>query len=426
MTALLLQETLPTGVNYTRPIVVLFVPYLIQLDAIFKKTPASTLQHYFSWILIQNYAENLAGPYKQPWLAFQSVLPEYFLTDKLERWESYVSIVNSNLDHLIGYYFIRETFKGNSRKEVMAMINNIISTYEENFKSTAWLDKVTRDAAIKKLKATTKVIGYSTHSPDDTSKSVDTFYKGYSIAATDFFANQVQHSIWSSTYSFSQVNLPVDREGMNSLITVVNSNNHLGMSKINMPAGTLQNLFFHLGNPEYLNYANTGFIGGHEIGWWTEAPELAFTEKAQCFVGQYGNFTIKGPDNKDYNVNGEITLSENLSHNSGIKISFHAWQSHFKSDPHSKKYDSLASFLIFFISHRNHVPHADAKGVEKYTVEQSFFIAYGRQWCGKRTPELAVRLLHLDVHSPDSVRINGPVQNSPDSQRPSTALLEVS
>jgi hypothetical protein len=55
-------------------------------------------------------------------------------------------------------------------------------------------------------------------------------------------------------------------------------------------------------------------------------------------VNQYGNFTIKGPGNKDYNLDGQLTLGENLADNGGIKMSFRVWQSRAKSDPNGKKY----------------------------------------------------------------------------------------
>jgi endothelin-converting enzyme len=54
-------------------------------------------------------------------------------------------------------------------------------------------------------------------------------------------------------------------------------------------------------------------------------------------VDQYGNFTIKGPGNTEHNVSGELTLSENIADNGGLKQAFHTWQGRFKSDTSGKK-----------------------------------------------------------------------------------------
>jgi endothelin-converting enzyme len=265
--ALMLQETIPSGVNYTRPIIVFWVPQLTKIDALLQKTPSSTLQHYFSWLLIQNHADKLAGPYKQPLLDWNNVVWGDSLDIKVGSWETCISLVNTNLNHLVGHYFIRETFKGNSRKEVMATIDNIIATYEKNFNTTAWLDKTTRDGAIKKLRSIAFAIGYSTHDPDGaSSKSLDTFYKTYPVTANDYFGNQFNYFAWSATLSYSQLLQPVNREDMYEHVSSEAASNSFWFNMINIPAGILQDPVFNLENPEYLNYGSAGVIAAHEMG----------------------------------------------------------------------------------------------------------------------------------------------------------------
>lgn len=265
--ALMIQETLPADVNYTRPITVSYVPYLTKVDALLQNTPASTLQHYFSWLLIQNHVENLAEPYSQPWVAFKSIVAGPSKNVKVERSDTCIETVKYNLNHLVGHYFIRENFKGNSRKEVLSVINNIIFAYEKNFKETAWLDKATRDAAINKLNAIKYAIGYSTHDPDGSkSKSLDAFYRTYQIAANDYFGNQVHYSAWIATNNYAKINQPLNREEMFLQVTDVAAANAVNYNSFNLPAGILQDPFFNIENPEYMNYGSMGIVGSHEIG----------------------------------------------------------------------------------------------------------------------------------------------------------------
>ncbi|KAF9018990.1 hypothetical protein BGZ52_003826 [Haplosporangium bisporale] len=60
-------------------------------------------------------------------------------------------------------------------------------------------------------------------------------------------------------------------------------------------------------------------IAGHEIRRWTAATDEAFTTRAKCLITQYGNFTIKGPDGSDNNINGRLTPGESIANSGGCK-----------------------------------------------------------------------------------------------------------
>ncbi|KAG0277094.1 hypothetical protein BGZ95_006521 [Linnemannia exigua] len=417
--SLLLQEALPADVKYVRPITVPFPSYLVRLDALLQKTTSKTVQHYFSWIIIQNLAIYVAGPYKRPLVDYNKSLTGVSSQIKTIRWNTCVNAVNTNLGHMVGHYFIQEIFKGNSRQEVMAIIDNILASYEKDFPTLDWLDMVTRNGAIQKLKSIVKTIGYSTEDPDVTSpQSLGEYYKGYAVSANDYFTNQLQYNIWRISNQFTQLNRPIKRNAMSLAPATVNAYNLQSSNSINFAAGVLQMPYFHVDNPEYVNYGAIGAVAGHEIGhgfditgrrydaigglknWWTEATAKAFNEKAQCFVDQYGNFTIRGPDNKDYNLNGRLTLDENLADNGGLKMSFNAWQTRIKYDPNGQRTNNFK-----------------LPGLDMYTPEQLFFVSYGRLWCEKIRPEALVNQIRIKNHSPTKWRINGAVLNSPDFAR---------
>ncbi|KAF9154486.1 hypothetical protein BG015_000773 [Linnemannia schmuckeri] len=411
-----LREAFPPGLKYTGPIIVSSLPYLTKLETLLQKTSSKTLQRYFSWVLTRSLSGNLAQPYKQPKTNFDSITSAISANATTERWSTCVSTANTNLVHITGHYFVKATFKGNSRQEVLTIVDNVIASYEKTFPTLAWLDNKTRAGAIKKLKAIVKSVGYSTENPDDVSaKSLDAFYKDYTVVKKDYFGNQLRYMRWAAANAFSQLRLPVDRLAMDMSLTTVNAYYNPSSNSIYIPAGILQLPFFNIENPEYVNYGSMGVVGGHEIGhafdnngrhydsigrranWWTNATSQAFEEKAQCFVNQYGNFTIKGPQGEDHNLDGEMTLGENLADNGGIKMAFRIWQSRHKSDPKGNKYKNFK-----------------LPGLDKYTPEQLFFISYGRLWCTMMTPDALVDYVGSNPHSPGKWRINGVAQNSPD------------
>jgi len=55
--------------------------------------------------------------------------------------------------------------------------------------------------------------------------------------------------------------------------------------------------------------------------WWTNSTLQHFQEKSQCFIDQYGNFTVKDPQGRENHVNGKLTLGENLADNGGYVLS---------------------------------------------------------------------------------------------------------
>lgn len=55
------------------------------------------------------------------------------------------------------------------------------------------------------------------------------------------------------------------------------------------------------------------------MNWWTEESTRQFEERAQCFVQQYDNFVVKVVGR---NVNGTLTLAENLSDDGGLKAAY--------------------------------------------------------------------------------------------------------
>ncbi|OAQ26349.1 zincin [Linnemannia elongata AG-77] len=412
--ALLLAEILPRGVTNTRPIVAQSPQYLTQLQVILQTTTLSTLRHYITWVAIKGFGPNLGLPYRRP-LQFLKAAIAGTSPDLLPiRWRECVTVVNTNLGDMAGHFFIQKFFKGNSRHAAISIIDSLLQTYAQIFPTLSWLDDPTRVGAIQKINAMQKLVGYTTSGPDVASSiSLQSYYSNLTISKSDHFGNQLRYAVWEKTREKSQLDQPVNQKKMRDPPQTVDAFYDGQSNHIIFPAGILQPPFFHVDNPEYLNYGAMGVAAGHEIthgfdnigrnydytgrvkNWWTNETEKAFNEKSQCFVNQYGNFSIKGPDGKNYNVNGQLTLAENIADNGGLKQAYRTWQSRFQSDPSGFTYKNFK-----------------LPGLEKYTPDQLFFISFGRLWCSKERPEWLMQLIRGNAHPPWRFRANGAVQNS--------------
>jgi endothelin-converting enzyme/putative endopeptidase len=51
--------------------------------------------------------------------------------------------------------------------------------------------------------------------------------------------------------------------------------------------------------------------------------------------------------------------------------------------------------------------------VNGYTAPQRFYIAYAQNWCSNDRPEALRQGAMIDEHSPDTIRVNGPIVNQP-------------
>lgn len=108
----------------------------------------------------------------------------------------------------------------------------------------------------------------------------------------------------------------------------------------------------------------------------------SFETKAQCFIDQFHEFTVPGPDHKSLHVNGKLTLGENIADAGGLSASFAAWKQLEKTKP---------SELL--------------PGLQDFTKDQVFFISYANWWCGKDREASAIKKIYQDPHSPTWARI---------------------
>jgi putative endopeptidase len=122
---------------------------------------------------------------------------------------------------------------------------------------------------------------------------------------------------------------------------------------------------------------------GNLRDWWSAADHKNFAAKTQMLVKQYSAYSpLPG-----YNVNGELTLGENIADNSGVAIAYKAY----KLSLNGKK----------------------APVISGLTGDQRFFMGFGQVWRMKmREPQQIVQV-KTDPHSPGQFRTNGTMMNQP-------------
>ncbi len=123
---------------------------------------------------------------------------------------------------------------------------------------------------------------------------------------------------------------------------------------------------------------------GNLRDWWSEKDEEEFKKRTQVLVEQYNQYSpIEGT-----NVNGELTLGENIGDLAGLTMAYKAY--------------------------RLSLGGREAPVIDGFTGDQRFFMGYAQAWRFKASEQLARRWLVVDTHSPPEFRCNGVVVNMPE------------
>jgi len=276
----------------------------------------------------------------------------------------------------------------------------------------SWLDQATADYAIEKVKKMyTENIGY----PDYILKPKELLkeYEGFEIDSDVFFNTIINYTKFIVGKNIKSIDEPVDLHEWKITPQKINAYYSPYDNSINFPAGILQSPLYNVNQPDYLNYGGIGSIIGHELthafgsngslfdadgllrNWWTNSTFNQYTDLTTCFVEQYNQYKIMvNSEGKDINVNGELTLNENIADNGGIKRAFEAWK---LSSKDTKKFKERNKAL---------------PGLSKFTPEQLFYVSFGQNYCEKATPTKLEN--SVDVHAIGKYRVIGVVSNDED------------
>ncbi len=179
----------------------------------------------------------------------------------------------------------------------------------------------------------------------------------------------------------------------------VNAYYRATLNEIVFPAAILQPPFFDATADDAVNYGGIGAVIGHEIShgfddqgsrydgdgnlnnWWTDEDRAAFEQLTGRLVAQFESYEpLPGR-----NLNGRLTLGENIADLSGLSI---AWKAYAMS-----------------------LNGESGPVLDGFTSAQRFFLGWSQIWRRKYRESELIRRLVIDPHSPSRFRANGPVSN---------------
>lgn len=393
--------------NYTIGDVIVYTPdYFPKISSILSNTTSETVDAYLEWVLIQNWATRLSDNVSAPYRRLQNELQGKDPEATADRWRTCLSDVDSNLAWIESAFFVREAFSPEAKTFGERIIADIEDVFEAKLKTYEWMSDEVKELAVQKVLNMVEKIGYPDISPNVTDpKALADFYATLNVTDS-WFENGLAYNNFTISGSWSDLNHPTDKDRWFMTSPTVNAYFNPPSNEIAFPAGIMQQPLFNLDLPEYVSYGAFGAVAGHELthafdssgshydengayrDWWDNATLAAFENKTQCFIDQFSKYSIITPAGEELHINGELTQGENVADTGGLSAAFTAWKKRNEAEPNQ---------LL--------------PGLEEYSREQLFYLAFGGVWCGERRPAEAVRRIYSDPHSPPNVRILGTVAN---------------
>ena len=344
---------------------------------------------YLTWNVISSFSSYTTFALEAEHFDFYSTKLKGTKTMK-PRSERVFNTVNSMLGEPLGKLFVKEHFSEESKVYMSRMIENLRSAYKESITDLTWMSDETKKKAIKKLESFTYKVGY----PD---KWED--YSKLEINAGNYAVNVLSTRKLGYQKMLDKLGEPVDKEEWHMTPQMVNAYYSSSNNEIVFPAGILQPPFFHKDFDHAINYGGIGAVIGHEFShgfddqgskfdwngnlneWWTAEDRAKFEELAKKLGEQYDSYSpIEG-----MNVNGQMTMGENIADLGGITLAYAAVQ---------KEFNGKEPALI-----------------DGFTWEQRFFLGWANVWKGNIKEEEMKSRLKSDVHSPAEYRVLGPLVN---------------
>ena len=354
-------------------------------------TPLDVVKDYLKWHALRGEMPLLSKRFVDADFAFYSNTLRG-IPENRPRWKRGVGLVEGALGEALGRIYVERHFPPTAKARMDALVGNLLAAYRKSIDGLSWMSAPTKAAAQEKLNKLTVKIGYPKKWRD---------YGALDIIPGDVTGNAKRATLFAAKREIAKLGEPIDRDEWGMTPQTVNAYYNPLMNEIVFPAAILQPPFFNFEADDAVNYGGIGAVIGHEIShgfddqgsqfdangnlrdWWTEADHKQFDERTGRLVAQYDRYEpVKG-----YHVNGKLTLGENIADNSGLAISYKAYELSLNGKP--------------------------APVIDGLTGEQRLYMGWTTVWRSKTRESEVILRLKTDPHSPADVRGNAPLVNQP-------------
>jgi putative endopeptidase len=366
--------------------------FLQEVDRQIVSTPIDDWRTYLRWHLIRSAATSLSDPFVQENFRFRSTVLNG-VTEMQPRWKRCVNSVDASLGEALGKVYIAEKFPPTSKRQVMALIDNMVAALRDDIGTLSWMSPPTREAALRKLNAFQRKIAY----PEKWRN-----YDDVKIVRNSYAVNALAVNQYELRRDLEKIGKPPDRTEWRMSPPTQNAYYNPSANEIVFPAGYLIWPMFDPNQDDAYNYGGIGSVIGHEMShgfddqgakydangnlsnWWTDEDLKNFQAKTDCIVKQFNGYEVE----PGVAHNGKLVVGESVGDLGGITLAYAAYKKSLQGKP-------------------------DPGLLDGFTADQRFFLGYARARLRNPTPAAARMQVATDPHPVGRFRVNGPLSNMP-------------
>ena len=360
-----------------------------ELDRILDSASPDLLRAYVKWHIIRAMASGLPSLFEDEAFSFYGKALGGQQQQK-ERWRRVLAAATGEIGESVSRVYVDAAFSPEARARCEEMVDGLVVAMGGSIRALTWMSDDTKAEALDKLAGFSYKIGY----PDKWKGT-----EGLEIDRGPWVVNRLRIREYEFAREIAKLEDAVDETEWSMPAHVVNAYYHPLRNEIAFPAGILQPPFFYVDADDAVNYGAIGAVIGHEIthgfddqgsrfdsdghlrDWWTPADRTEFDRRADVVVAQFDAY----PAADDLNVNGRLTLGENIADLGGLSIALAALE---------QTFDDGEPGLI-----------------DGYTPAQRFFLAFGSIWRQNYTEKYLRLLVNTNPHAPAKFRCNGTLAN---------------
>ena len=314
--------------------------------------------------------------------------------EQQDRWKRCVRMTDTSLGGLLGQEYVKRNFTPEAKAKMNQLIDNLVQALRDDIPTLSWMGPQTKQAALTKLNAFQRRIGY----PD---KWRD--YSALQITRNSFAQDILATRKWAYQRNVERIGKPDDpNEWTGFTPPTVNASYNPTRNDITFPAGILQPPFYDPNADDAYNYGGIGTVIGHEMthgfddqgskfdaegnlrNWWTPEDLTNFQSRAQCIVNEYSEFNVT----QGINIQGALVQGEAIADLGGATLAYRAYEKSLAGKPRQT--------------------------IDGFTPEQRFFLGFAQVWGENMAPQEQIRRAKTDPHAQGPFRVNGTVKNMPE------------
>ncbi|GGM00107.1 M13 family metallopeptidase [Glutamicibacter protophormiae] len=375
--------------KYFSEVVVWQPSYIEALSGLLEEHPLEAWKNWLTVQVLRSFAPYLSSAFVNENFSFYSA--KLGGVEKLkDRWKRGVAFTEGAVGEDLGQLYVAGNFPPEAKTAMDALVQRLIEAYRISISNLPWMGADTVQKALDKLSKFRPKIGY----PD---QWID--YSSIETDELDVIANRAAANEFEFRRELKKIDDGVDRELWFMYPQTVNAYYHPLLNEIAFPAAILRLPFFDVDRDIASNFGAIGAVIGHEIGhgfddqgsqydgsgqltnWWTDADREAFEKLTGKLVEQYN--ALSPTEAPDHQVNGALTLGENIGDLGGVGIAYKAY-----------KLELAANGIV------------EDEVIDGVTGDQRFFYSWAECWRTLIRPETAIIRVTTDPHAPGEFRCN--------------------